>query len=55
MEEFRFLTYAIGYLFIYIAVDHGRTPETKHNLFSRDGFIQFILVTIGGTIISLGS
>jgi hypothetical protein len=54
MEEFRFLIYTIGYLFIYIAVDHGRTPETKYNLFSKHGFIQFVLVTIGGTIIALG-
>lgn len=47
-----FLIGCLGYFLIWIAVDYKRTPECTFALFSKEGLVQFILITLGGAIIS---
>jgi len=42
----------IGYFLIWLAVDYGRTPESKIPLCSRGFWIQTLLIIIGTFIIS---
>lgn len=50
-EITKFLFGCLGCFLIWIAVDYKRTPECKFGIFSNEGLIQFILVTIAVTII----
>jgi hypothetical protein len=48
----KFLIGCLGYLFIWIAVDYKRTKECKFGIFTKEGLMQLILITLGGTIIT---
>ena len=48
----KFLIGCLGYLFIWIAVDYKRTEECKFGIFTKEGLLQLILITLGGTIIT---
>ena len=47
----KFLIGCLACTFIWISVDYKRTPECKFSLFSKEGLVQFLLVTIAVTII----
>lgn len=46
-----FIIIMFGYILIYSAVDYGRTPDCKYNMFTSDGLVIFTLVTLGGIIL----
>jgi hypothetical protein len=50
-EITKFLLGCLGCFLIWIAVEYKRTPECKYSLFSNEGLVQFLLITIGVTII----
>ena len=47
-----FLMHILAYFIIWIAVDYGRPEEYRHNLLSKAGIIQFILITAAGVILT---
>lgn len=45
------LIYIVGYTFLWVATDVGRSRESKIELFSRNWWLTLLLLTIGTYII----
>jgi hypothetical protein len=52
IETVKFIMNIFGCVLIWIAVDYKRTPECTFSIFSREGLVQLVLVTVALTIIA---
>lgn len=47
-----FLCQMAAFFILMIAVDYKRPSEYRFDLFSKDGAVQFLLITISGVILT---
>lgn len=47
-----FLCQMAAFFIILIAVDYKRPSEYRFDLFSKDGAVQFLLITVAGVILT---
>jgi len=46
----QFLLYFLGYFLLFRAIDLGRVESERYGLFSKEGFIQYLMV-MGASIV----
>lgn len=47
-----FLCQMAAFFIIWIAVDYKRPEEYRFSLFSKEGAVQFLLITVAGVILT---
>ncbi len=47
-----FLLQIVAFFILWIAVDYKRPSEYRFDLFSKDGAVQFLLITVAGIILT---
>lgn len=47
-----FFIYVLGYLLIFAAIDLGRVESEKFGLFTKIGFIQYLMVLAGTMLLA---
>jgi hypothetical protein len=47
-----FLLQLVAFFLLWIAVDYKRPAEYRFDLFSKEGAVQFLLITVAGLILT---